>query len=185
MKRCVKCGDVKPFDAFYRMKGMRDGYRNDCTACNLAAKAERHRKNPEPARERVRAWQAANPDKVRANDERARLSGRKAANNRRSHLKRNYGITPEIYEEMLTAQGGGCAICHRPPRDDISLHVDHDHETGAVRGLLCFRCNNSLGDLEDDRVLVVSAADYLDRHDAETVELTVLIKARTRALVGR
>jgi len=65
---------------------------------------------------------------------------RKAALARRSALKRRYGITPEQYEMMLERQGGGCAICHRPPKHR-RLDVDHDHATKVVRGLLCFTCN--------------------------------------------
>jgi hypothetical protein len=167
------------------MKGMRDGYRNECKACNLAQRAAKYRENPEPTKARVRKWQADNPERVKAKLREYRDSGRRQANDRRTHLKRKYGITPEQYEEMLAAQGGGCAICQRPPREDISLHVDHDHETGTVRGLLCFRCNNALGDFDDDVVLMQMAAAYLDRHDPETIELTALVKARTLALVGR
>ena len=53
------------------------------------------------------------------------------------------GVTDEDYARMLDAQGGGCAICGNPPRSR-RLHVDHDHRTGKVRGLLCFRCNRGL-----------------------------------------
>jgi len=53
------------------------------------------------------------------------------------------GVTDADYERMLAAQGDGCAICGNPPRTR-RLHVDHDHKTGAVRGLLCFRCNRFL-----------------------------------------
>jgi hypothetical protein len=48
-----------------------------------------------------------------------------------------------------------------PADAGYSLHVDHDHGTGRIRGLLCFRCNNALGDLEDDPALVRAAARYL------------------------
>ena len=91
---------------------------------------------------------------------------------------------PEWYDEQLAAQGGGCAICGRPPRDDISLHVDHDHRTGALRGLTCFRCNNALGDFGDDAALIEKAAAYLESHDAEVVELTAIAKARARRLAS-
>lgn len=77
-------------------------------------------------------------------------SGGKRLADRRSHLKRKFGMTIEQYDEMLAAQGGGCFICGRPPREDMSLHVDHDHSTGAVRGILCFRCNNALADFGED-----------------------------------
>lgn len=67
-----------------------------------------------------------------------------------------YGLTLEAYEEMLAAQNGLCAICKRVP----PVHVDHDHESGAVRGLLCRHCNTSLPLLERHRD---SALAYLDR----------------------
>ena len=81
--------------------------------------------------------------------------------NRDGHLRRKFGITLEDYEELLARQGGVCAVCSREPTPGISLHVDHDHETGRIRGLLCFRCNNALGDLEDDPALLRAAARYL------------------------
>lgn len=52
-------------------------------------------------------------------------------------------VSDADYEAMLTAQGGGCAICHRPPKTR-RLHIDHDHKTLTVRGLLCHRCNRNL-----------------------------------------
>ncbi|HEX2040479.1 MAG TPA: endonuclease domain-containing protein, partial [Acidimicrobiales bacterium] len=56
---------------------------------------------------------------------------------------------------------GRCAICKRKPTKGISLHVDHEHRTRRVRGLLCFRCNNALGDFGDRSDLLVAALDYL------------------------
>jgi hypothetical protein len=169
VKRCTKCHESKPLSDFYEMVGMRDGHRNECKACNLADKARRYRANPEKDKERVRRWQQANPEKYAEQRRRARESGRKAATDRRSHLKRKYGITPEDYDRMLEAQGGVCGICERLPREDISFHVDHDHETGEIRGLLCFRCNNALGDFEDDIDRMRKALRYVDRPDAEVV----------------
>ena len=85
---------------------------------------------------------------------------------RRSHLKVKFGITPEDYGQMLAAQGDGCAICgngrnrNSPSRE--YLHIDHDHETGRVRGILCDRCNQVLGHFGDDPALLRRAADYLE-----------------------
>jgi hypothetical protein len=91
-------------------------------------------------------------------------------------------MTIEDYEAMLEAQGGGCSICGRPPRDDISLHVDHDHSTGAVRGILCFPCNNALADFQEDMRLLLKAVNYLARHTAkDEIELA---RARALSLVG-
>lgn len=83
-------------------------------------------------------------------------------------LRRLYGITEEQYEEMLTEQGGCCALCGKPPkpggkRNAGRLHVDHDHATGRVRRLLCNNCNHGLGTFFDDPDLMRRAADYIER----------------------
>jgi hypothetical protein len=62
---------------------------------------------------------------------------------RARRLKRKYGISIRQYDEMLALQLGVCAICHFPPKSR-RLHVDHDHATKRVRGLLCFTCNRFL-----------------------------------------
>lgn len=84
---------------------------------------------------------------------------------RRVNLKRHYGITPECYATQLQAQGGVCAICRTDdPKDRWGIFaVDHDHETGAVRGLLCGPCNRALGNMQDDVTRLERAAAYLQR----------------------
>src|SRR5207249_694982 len=69
------------------------------------------------------------------------------------------GVTDAEYDRLLAAQGGGCAICGNPPKTR-RLHVDHDHKTGEVRGLLCHRCNRLLASWVTERWLY-SAAAYL------------------------
>lgn len=183
MKTCRQCGETKPLDDFYTMAGMRDGHRNECKACSLAAKARRHRDNPEPARERARRWRNANPSKYAALRARQRANGSKARSDRKFHLKRNYGLTLEEYDEMFATQGGVCAICGRAPTAGISLHVDHNHKTGKHRSLTCFRCNNALGDFNDDPELVQKAALYLAQHaDPHHDETVALIRSRAAAL---
>jgi hypothetical protein len=81
---------------------------------------------------------------------------------------------------MFEAQGGVCAICGEARPEARTLHVDHDHATGAIRGLLCFRCNNALGDFREEYELFRRAADSLDR-DAE---LEGLVRVRVGALSG-
>ena len=71
---------------------------------------------------------------------------------------------------MLEHQGGVCAICKRPPRGKLPLNVDHDHKTGAVRGLLCWTCNHRLlPAAQDDWKRLTRAAEYLVYPPAEDV----------------
>ena len=182
MKRCAKCGSLQPLDQFYKAKGTRDGLRGDCKSCfKLRAKA-RYEADPASAIARVKRWQQANPDRLNAYRRRRRLEPEVKRRERAGHLKRKYGITLEAYDAMLMKQGGGCAICKQEPGTDISLHVDHDHETGRIRGLLCFTCNNALGDFEGDAALLRSAIAYVEAPIA--AELDELARRRARALVG-
>lgn len=79
----------------------------------------------------------------------------------RRHRLRVYGLTPEDYDALLAKQDRACAICREPCRTGDALVVDHDHDTGAVRGLLCRTCNLALGYLRDDPDLIAAAAAYL------------------------
>ena len=78
-------------------------------------------------------------------------------------LERAYGITPERYEEILKLQNGVCYICSDTVKSRRGkLHVDHDHSTGEVRGLLCINCNRGLGNFRDSIELLKKAIEYLD-----------------------
>ena len=84
------------------------------------------------------------------------------------HRRAKFGITPEQYDAMLKEQGGVCAICREPETGRnragaVSLAVDHDHETGLVRGLLCNTCNRGIGLLKDRPDILRSALQYLER----------------------
>lgn len=105
--------------------------------------------NVEASREKARRWAEANPGK------------------RRAALIRRYGISPEKYDEMFNAQGGRCAICGGSDSGDSrfdTLHIDHDHETSTVRGLLCGRCNRGVGMFQDDPDRLLAASAYLLQH---------------------
>ncbi len=163
-KICRLCGEQKALTAFYASTDMRDGYRGECKQCNLAHQARRRHADPELRRravERAQAWRRDNPERYADMQREWAESGRKAASMRKAHLKRKYGITPDDYERRLQGQGGGCAICGAPPRAGQSLHVDHDHQTGRVRGLLCFNCNAGIGKFIDDPELLHRAGDYV------------------------
>ncbi len=183
LKRCRICGESKPLSSFYAMKGMRDGYRNECKMCHLAARKAKYDEDPQPAKDRTTRWRNENRERHRQylRDRRAQPGAK--LKERNAHLLRKFGITVDQYDEMLVAQGGGCAICGRAPRPDISLHVDHEHDTGKVRGLLCFPCNQSLGLLADDPERCRVAAAYLDSFDEQVDRSNELIRARLRALI--
>lgn len=81
---------------------------------------------------------------------------------RRRQLHKRYGITLEAYDTMLSSQGGGCALCGATSPGPVAFfHVDHNHSTGAVRGLLCHLCNLGIGCLQDDPRLIERAARYV------------------------
>lgn len=77
---------------------------------------------------------------------------------RRRRLRDKYRLKPSDWDAMLIEQNGRCAICLCPME---SPHVDHDHNTGAVRGLLCKWCNLAIGYMKDDAARLRAAADYL------------------------
>jgi Recombination endonuclease VII len=162
LKRCTACGELKPLEEFYRAAGMRDGHRNDCKVCNLAAKHDRHAANPEPARERAKRWARENPERYQRRMEEYARSGKKAEKDRASYIKRTFGLTPAEYDALFAAQDGLCAICGTR----AAVHIDHDHATGLIRGALCFGCNGGLGQFCDDPDLLRRAIDYLERHRA-------------------
>lgn len=105
-----------------------------------------------------RKWAKENPEKIRAmgkswalrNPERIRLS----------HVQRTYGISELEYATLWMVQCGKCAICTEP-METGNIHVDHDHETNRVRGLLCSNCNRAIGLFGDDLTVVLAAGDYL------------------------
>lgn len=78
-------------------------------------------------------------------------------------IKSKYGMTVEEYDILSEKQGGVCAICGKPEPDQkrSRLCIDHDHETGKVRGLLCSQCNFALGNFNDDISSLLKAAEYL------------------------
>jgi hypothetical protein len=93
---------------------------------------------------------------ARGEETRQRLHG----GGREYHLRARYGIGQTDYDRILAEQGGLCAGCHKV----APAHVDHDHATGKVRGLLCFNCNQALGNLRDDLQVIDSLGTYLSRN---------------------
>jgi hypothetical protein len=130
---CKDCGESKLASEFYKPRP--DNMRRTCKRCQNERRVANRRANPEAA----------------------------SATARRSKLRRVYGISPEEYDAILVAQRGVCAICARPNDDGRRLHVDHCHDSGKVRGLLCHLCNRALGAFGDDPDRVERAVEYLRR----------------------
>ena len=123
-------------------------------------------KNPEKTSENKRRYAEMNPEKVSV----ARKAWKDAnpkmhvTAQRKSHLKRSFGITIEDYDRMLVEQNGGCAICGGKQSERYKFFdIDHDHITLTVRGLLCRRCNRAIGYFERDRAWLDAALAYLRR----------------------
>ena len=82
---------------------------------------------------------------------------------RASHLKKKYNLTIDEYDEIVVRQGNKCAICGGNIYDSRGFrpHIDHDHKTGKMRGVLCGYCNKALGRFKDDKEKLLSAYNYL------------------------
>ena len=111
-----------------------------------------------------RQWRKLNPDYDKKNRNHEKV--------RENAWRRRYGITREDYEQMLKSQEGACAICrtNKVGRNHTYFHVDHDHETGKIRGLLCDLCNRGLGYFKDDFKILYSATIYLKNHSSDIHE---------------
>jgi hypothetical protein len=184
MKVCTKCGETKPLSEFYKASTTRDGLRGDCKTCFKRRAANWYQENRDHVIARVKKWQAENPDRVAATRQRRIRDPRR---DRDQHLRRTFGLSLDDYEVLLEAQVGACAICRRKPLAGTSLHVDHDHNTGHVRGLLCFRCNGGLGQFDESIESLAVALDYAGSEGfvpSGAPELIELTQERALALVG-
>lgn len=144
-KTCRRCDTEKLISEFHRDGRSRDGLCSYCKECNKA---------------KTRAWQAANPEKVKA-----QANKRVALGLNRAQIRhRKYGIGATEYAAMLAAQGGVCAICGRAAsgrKDSTELCVDHCHTSNQIRGLLCHSCNRGIGLLQDSEEVLEKALAYL------------------------
>lgn len=118
--------------------------------------------NPEYAarqRENVRKWVREN--RARNNAINLAWTKKQGPLYGRARKLSKYGLTIDDYDRMFAAQSGACNICRKPPKQGKSLHVDHCHDTGRIRGLLCFRCNFGLSFFFDDADTVARALTHL------------------------
>jgi hypothetical protein len=190
-KRCKDCGELKLAGEFWRRKQSPDGLSLYCRECFGVRNAAAYRKKQAAIGKEARAYRrhSAVPDGMKYcarcaeikpfedfgrnradpsgrttyckpchNEAMAAIKAKKHGSVRGYHFERRYGMTEAEVEGAAARQGGFCLIClHRR-----ALHVDHDHASGDVRGLLCFRCNGGLGQFKDDPRVMRRAVDYLE-----------------------
>jgi hypothetical protein len=188
-KLCPDCGEERPVDEFTKDRRRRDGLAFYCRehARQRLRESKIRRMGPPSRRHAVGRdvpdgfkWcpdcDAVKPlaefPRTRASrsgvytyckpchNVRGKAAKDKVGGSRTYHLKRRYGITAEDADAMFEEQEGLCAICEMAPAE----HVDHDHEAGSVRQLLCFNCNGGLGQFKDDPAVLRAAASYVERH---------------------
>lgn len=190
VKHCPDCTLDKPTSAFTRDVRQRDGLAFYCRDCANVRQTASRRRRDGPPRSRngqgprglasgLKWCPECNDVKPTAEFPRARSQRngvgayRKPCSNQVINENREknhgsgrnyrytlrYGITEAVVDAMLEEQQGVCAIC----REAVAVHLDHDHKTGRVRGLLCFHCNQALGNFRDRGDLMQLAVHYLER----------------------
>lgn len=140
MRKCSKCLVDKPDTDFYK------GKQASCKECDKARSNKWKNDNKDRKKESSRLWYLRNKDKVH------------------NVGMSKYGITTEIYQQMLTAQNNCCKICNRHESEFTKkLAVDHCHQTGKVRGLLCNPCNRLLGLAKENIEVLKEAILFLEK----------------------
>ena len=151
---CTKCGTVNPgTDKFFPKDSRKlTGLSSWCRKCKTASFKE---------------WRKRHPIQYAATQKRNREK-----NGRTYDLRKLYGIDAQIYDAILNAQGGVCAICGVPAQNSAKrrLAVDHSHTTGSNRGLLCTMCNHALERVGNDPDWGSKALNYLARYIEQTVK---------------
>jgi len=158
-KKCTKCLKNKPFGDFAKDKYSKDGLTFRCKSCRNEQYNDYYKKSPEKQKNKNDSQKINRL--IFYNSERGVLSSRRA------HLKRNFNLDIKDYDKLNASQNGLCAICNEPEtyyRNKV-LSVDHDHETGRIRGLLCNTCNRALGLLKDNKNVLINAIKYLEKHE--------------------
>ena len=152
LRQCSKCGTTKPIEEFSKSKNCAGGYRSQCRPCRSAI---------------IKQWKKDTGWKPKPEAVQKKKETRvyKPRNSRLNNLSSKYGITIDHYDAILQRQGGTCALCQKPAGRSNrwgTLSVDHCHETGLIRGLLCAACNSALGMLGDTPERLQRALDYVN-----------------------
>ena len=165
MKQCSRCGEEKPTSAFSPSKQHKNGVFPWCKSCKASYQSPYRAMQDKDAQKAYMAnWKAQR-------DARADLRAKYLMDSSVYSLKVRYGLTPKDTVAIGDVQQGVCAICKSPPTTEKrgGLHVDHDHATGQVRGLLCEKCNQGLGNFRDHPGFLEQAIAYLAAPPAKAV----------------
>jgi hypothetical protein len=153
-KYCNRCNQTKPIDSFGNWKLGKDGKQLYCKECTNKQGRGYYDTNPRVIECRRVAIERSKERKLKSAERPQWVN---------YYLTRTYGITVHDYDAMLAAQKNVCAICLQTSKGTKRkrLHVDHDHQTGAIRGLLCVSCNIILGRWNDSPEIARRAVEYL------------------------
>lgn len=178
-KQCSNCLETLPTSSFYREKRSTTGLTSRCKPCSRQIVSDWQKDNRERKNARTRIWWLDTAEQRHAYQrEWAANNSEKLAIYKKSWAEANpdkvmnakliwnYGITLDEYKELLSSQGGKCAICQSAPLSK-NLCVDHNHDTGKVRGLLCDMCNKGLGHFKDNLELLSKAVKYITKYDRQ------------------
>ena len=182
MKTCSRCGKEKDKNEFSIDNRSKDGRYSWCRLC----KSEYRNQNKESINLKRKIYDSMHKEEKRMRDHLYYENNKEKLLNRSYVYCRNasYNINQKEFDEILEKQGGVCAICGkeetsigRVTKRQQPLSVDHDHNTGRIRGLLCKNCSRGLGAFFDDESLLIEAANYLKySHTYITREMSVVVK---------
>lgn len=158
MRLCRKCNESKALDQFNK-SSLKS---NSCVACYRKYCSDYRKSKRAKLREHSLKWVNTNKEKARLINDRYRLSPEGYANRRNRQLINLYGINASQWIELFNKQNRCCAICFTDKPHGRNWHTDHDHVSGRVRGILCYRCNNGLGLFKDNTANLKQACVYLD-----------------------
>lgn len=182
LKSCTSCGKFLAFEEFSNCKRTKSGLKSECKNCLSTGKRKINRQykhgfrkgTPEHSRMNYVCTKLKISRKEyceNINDKRFQNKEKKFPHlktnsidyKRETSLRYNYNITLEDYNKMFQAQNGCCKICKRHQSKLVKrLCVDHNHETGEVRALLCHQCNTGIGNFLESTQIMREGADYLD-----------------------
>lgn len=157
-KVCTKCNTEKNITEFSKDSQNKDKKSWRCKVCAADNCRIWNKNNSEYVYEKHKKYNEINVEKV--NGYKAKWLKENPDARRSAVLKYNYGITLEQKIEIYILQKGVCAIC-TDSYEEPNLHVDHNHKTGKVRGLLCFKCNTTLGKLKEDLNIINNMINYI------------------------